>query len=327
MVGISSKALNFGEPENKRLFNKGSELQSKEFSDGGGLELYDAVHRMYDPQIGRFGQLDPMMEAHPNLSTYSFVNNNPLLYSDPAGLDTVRVNGPGAHKIQIRQGDVLAMTIDGTTGYYIYDPNNKDAQGGFVSAGMNGGNTLSDVTVTSHSKKESSDFSGFGILGIGWAASYGETKMFNNSNWYKIGAGRSYSQRYFGNQYQSAQEIKAAKGLSKNISGGLRYFGWGLGLYSAINIQYDNTLSGQQKTIEQTSNAITTFAPYPLNVGWGIGWESGRVITQNDWYRQNVRPGIQDFFGIPRDEVSKSDANYQTFLKLLDQLDTENNKH
>jgi len=86
MAGISDKALKTQYAENKYRYNKGSELQNKEFSDGSGLEMYDAVHRMYDPQIGRFGQVDPIADAAYENSPYSFANNNPLTFSDPLGL-------------------------------------------------------------------------------------------------------------------------------------------------------------------------------------------------------------------------------------------------
>lgn len=68
-----------------------------------------------------------MADKNADYSPYSFVQNNPILFFDPLGLDTVRVNGEGSHKIQVRQGDVLAWTIGKLTSYYTYDPNSPDA--------------------------------------------------------------------------------------------------------------------------------------------------------------------------------------------------------
>jgi len=87
MQGISSKALSFGKPENKYKFNGGNELQSNEFNDGSGLEMFDAINRMYDPQIGRFWQIDELAEANWEESTYSFAHNTPYLFNDPLGLE------------------------------------------------------------------------------------------------------------------------------------------------------------------------------------------------------------------------------------------------
>jgi RHS repeat-associated protein len=94
MAGISSKAVAFGSPNNKNKFNHGNELQSNEFSDGSGLEMYDAVNRMYDPQLGRFGQADEFAESNFEWTPYSFAVNNPILRNDPFGLkDSVAGNG------------------------------------------------------------------------------------------------------------------------------------------------------------------------------------------------------------------------------------------
>lgn len=117
MAGISSKALN-NAVENKYRFNSGNELQNKEFSDGSGLEWYDAIFRGYDPQVGRFIQVDPFAEASENWTPYAFVQNNPILYNDPYGLDTVRGKIPENYTPQ--PGDIWVPGTGSTP--QIYDP-------------------------------------------------------------------------------------------------------------------------------------------------------------------------------------------------------------
>jgi RHS repeat-associated protein len=83
--GISSKALAFGTPQNKKGY-AGNELQNKEFSDGSGSELYDFSARIYDQQIGRFIQIDPLTEdGQESCSPYHYSFNNPVTFSDPDG--------------------------------------------------------------------------------------------------------------------------------------------------------------------------------------------------------------------------------------------------
>jgi RHS repeat-associated protein len=92
MMGISSKATKSGYAENRKGFN-GNEIQNKEFSDESGLETYDFNARFYDPQTGRFGQIDPMADEVEHLSAYVFASNDPTLRNDPSGLKDTVVNG------------------------------------------------------------------------------------------------------------------------------------------------------------------------------------------------------------------------------------------
>ena len=84
IAAISSKKLgdgNEGLLENKNLYN------DKEFFDDADLDWYDYGFRNYDPQIGRFAQLDPLTDDYPELTPYQYASNEPIANVDMDGLE------------------------------------------------------------------------------------------------------------------------------------------------------------------------------------------------------------------------------------------------
>ncbi len=78
-------------PFGMRWYNNGNPLYKYKF---GGKELqtelnlntYDFHARQQDPQLGRFWGVDPMADARINLSSFNYVQNNPIGRVDPTGM-------------------------------------------------------------------------------------------------------------------------------------------------------------------------------------------------------------------------------------------------
>ena len=58
---------------------------------------YTTQFRQYDPRLGRWKSLDPLMAIQPFQSPYQAFNNNPIFFTDPLGL----IGGPAREKFRL----------------------------------------------------------------------------------------------------------------------------------------------------------------------------------------------------------------------------------
>jgi RHS repeat-associated protein len=120
MSGISSKALAFGNPENK--MNK---FQNQEFNNDLNINTYEFKWRTDDPQIGRFWQIDPLADKYRYNSTYAFSENKVIAHREMEGLEAWTVNnsdgttstfrGPWANQQSAQQAYNNRKRINGIT--------------------------------------------------------------------------------------------------------------------------------------------------------------------------------------------------------------------
>jgi RHS repeat-associated protein len=101
------------------LYN-GKELQHNEFGQGNGLELEDYGARLYDPQIGRWHQVDPLSYKYLSFSPYNYCIANPTNSIDYDGRDIIVLNAPkGAGGL----GHGAVLIGNDKTGWLFYSKN------------------------------------------------------------------------------------------------------------------------------------------------------------------------------------------------------------
>ena len=62
-----------------------NKFTGKEWDDDFGLNFYHFTARPYDPEIGRWGSVDPMSDLNSSQTPYQYVLNSPLNFIDPDG--------------------------------------------------------------------------------------------------------------------------------------------------------------------------------------------------------------------------------------------------
>ena len=80
--------------KNKYAYN------GKEWNDDFGLGLNDYGARFYDPALARWSVVDPLAEKYNKLTTYGFVNNNPMINREIDGRYFDEKNEKAAQKIE-----------------------------------------------------------------------------------------------------------------------------------------------------------------------------------------------------------------------------------
>ena len=85
----------FGEvfiEERNNTWNTPYLFNAKEFDEETGMYYYGA--RYYEPRLSLWMSTDPLEGKYPNISSYCFTANNPIVYIDLKGLDLVKVSVP-----------------------------------------------------------------------------------------------------------------------------------------------------------------------------------------------------------------------------------------
>ena len=80
----------------------------KEYDDKKGLNWYDYGARMYDAATGRFTTVDPITENAYSGSPYAYCLDNPVIYIDPHGKDTIAVSDIDWANFNVKE-DVIAL--------------------------------------------------------------------------------------------------------------------------------------------------------------------------------------------------------------------------
>jgi RHS repeat-associated protein len=202
-----------GSLEQNRLYN------GKELQDELSLSWYDYGARMYMPDLGRWGVVDPLGESYKSYSPFSYVNNNPIFFNDENGLFKIPhhkratyralrmagVSGSRAFTTSLIYGNTIKADVLGANSDYHFDGRNNFNE--IVSSWKVLQNELKSASLGS-TKYGGAETANFGLL------LHTVQDFYAHSNYIELFV--KYFQERNGNQKPSAHDIPTFEEVLNN---------------------------------------------------------------------------------------------------------------
>ena len=225
----------FGEvfvEERNNIWNTPYLFNAKEFDEETGLYYYGA--RYYEPRLSVWISVDPSKEKYPDISSYTYCHNSPIISIDPDGKDDYRMDASGylvfwrrtnaksTHRVFFKNASIVVgrnlvnqlVKNKNNQGSYAVTSNGDDAFKFFTFAakhtkvewrlvGMkNGSGVKFKLSTDFNSSSVSNDMNDaknmlFHLHSHPWNTNFGETKASGNYKEYnQVSSGKSISNYY-----------------------------------------------------------------------------------------------------------------------------------
>lgn len=275
--------------DNRYRYN-GQEDQS--FLD---IPYTDYGARMYDSNLGKWFNIDPLLEKHYSLSSYLYCGGNPACRIDLLGLDFWTTKDSSLINKSLQQlfsTGTTNMNDNGWTHFTDDEFLNTDPESdSYFSEGSNNDfyfiwktkdnigvqvNAFHFPEIDFSAPAISSDFKEHIIAGAGIALGVSQQMMFSTQ--FKSWMGKDWkirSQNWGGNQYTGGK-FKYARSVSK-VLGRLGYVMSAYSVYNTERMYSKGLITTKQRNIAQCVNAISAIPLY--GTAFGIGWELGQICA------------------------------------------------